>query len=313
MPIKQRHGNWTVDIHLGGKRYRRSLGPTGTRQQARALERHLIQQHQAKLTGNPLPETAARAWERWLMEYVAHLKSKRDIQIRTKFMLPYIDGRTVLELRAIADDVQAALSGKGRNVATINRHLADIRRVGRLCAEWGWLDHPPTIRLLPGEQARHVYLSPEQVAQLANACTDHRAHRAVWLLALTGMRRGELMRLTEAHIVDDAILLDTNTKSGKPRLIPLPPEAMPYLRPLPLGIAKNDLTEQWLAARKACDLEHVQLRDLRHTYASWLVAGRASLYEVQHLLGHSTPATTQRYAHLQDGPLREAVKRLRVK
>jgi integrase len=40
------------------------------------------------------------------------------------------------------------------------------------------------------------------------------------------------------------------------------------------------------------------VRTLRHTFASRLVQGGMSLYQVQKLLGHSSPTHTQRYAHL---------------
>lgn len=38
--------------------------------------------------------------------------------------------------------------------------------------------------------------------------------------------------------------------------------------------------------------------DMRHTAASWQVMSGVALYQVQHLLGHEKPTTTQRYAHL---------------
>jgi hypothetical protein len=50
----------------------------------------------------------------------------------------------------------------------------------------------------------------------------------------------------------------------------------------------------------------VRLHDLRHSYASNLVNGGVSLYVVQQLLGHSSPAMTQRYSHLEQGTLAQA-------
>jgi integrase len=40
------------------------------------------------------------------------------------------------------------------------------------------------------------------------------------------------------------------------------------------------------------------LHDMRRTPASWLVQAGVPLYEVQRILGHEDPKTTQRYAHL---------------
>jgi len=50
-----------------------------------------------------------------------------------------------------------------------------------------------------------------------------------------------------------------------------------------------------------------RIHDLRHTFASLLVSGGASLEMIGKLLGHSQMQTTQRYAHLMDSPLRAGV------
>jgi len=52
-----------------------------------------------------------------------------------------------------------------------------------------------------------------------------------------------------------------------------------------------------------------RLHDLRHTYASVLASAGQSLPIIGALLGHTQPATTARYAHLLDDPLRAATER----
>lgn len=53
----------------------------------------------------------------------------------------------------------------------------------------------------------------------------------------------------------------------------------------------------WQPAREKADLPKVRLHDLRHTHASWLLAGGADLKVVMDRLGHSNLSTTQRYLH----------------
>jgi hypothetical protein len=47
--------------------------------------------------------------------------------------------------------------------------------------------------------------------------------------------------------------------------------------------------------------------DLRHTFASLLVSGGASLEMIWRLLGHTQIGTAQQYTHLIDSPLRAGV------
>ncbi len=52
----------------------------------------------------------------------------------------------------------------------------------------------------------------------------------------------------------------------------------------------------------------VCFHSLRHTFASWLVGGGVSLYEVKELMGHASIVMTQRYSHLSPEGLRVAIK-----
>jgi integrase len=55
---------------------------------------------------------------------------------------------------------------------------------------------------------------------------------------------------------------------------------------------------------------NVRVHDLRHTYASILASAGQSLPIIGQLLGHTQAATTHRYSHLFDDPLRAATERV---
>ena len=57
-------------------------------------------------------------------------------------------------------------------------------------------------------------------------------------------------------------------------------------------------------------MEDLRIHDLRHSFASVAVAGGSGLHLIGKLLGHSHVATTGRYAHLADDPVKEAADRV---
>jgi len=71
-----------------------------------------------------------------------------------------------------------------------------------------------------------------------------------------------------------------------------------------------DVKRDWRQLTKAAGITGLRVHDLRHSFASQLASGGASLPLIGALLGHSNPTTTHRYAHLFDDPQRAAVERV---
>jgi integrase len=62
---------------------------------------------------------------------------------------------------------------------------------------------------------------------------------------------------------------------------------------------RNSASNQWRGIRKSVGLEEFTLHDLRHYYASGLIAAGCDVVTVQHALGHSSPTITLNiYSHL---------------
>jgi integrase len=61
----------------------------------------------------------------------------------------------------------------------------------------------------------------------------------------------------------------------------------------------NAITWRWRATRTAAGLAHIRLHDLRHFYASGLIAAGCDVVTVQRALGHASATTTlNTYSHL---------------
>ena len=74
-----------------------------------------------------------------------------------------------------------------------------------------------------------------------------------------------------------------------------------------------DLRTPFETALKRAGIEDFRWHDLRHTAASYLAMGGASLAEIAEILGHKTLAMVKRYAHLSDSHVAGVVERMNAK
>jgi integrase len=69
---------------------------------------------------------------------------------------------------------------------------------------------------------------------------------------------------------------------------------------------RADLARPWALIRHYAGLKDVRIHDLRHSYASIGAGSGMGLPIIGKLLGHRHQATTMKYAHLDNDPLRRA-------
>lgn len=307
MPVRKRGDTWYVRFQAGGQRIERSLGPTATKADAQAFEAKLRNDVLAGKLGRAPDRSVDDALAEWLQGEAQTLKSYSNILSKVRAIRPFCAGYPLTSIVQVAEAVKKAGIAAGNNPATINRRLAILRRIANLAHDaWGWLDQPlgKKIKLLGGEQSRHVYLTPDQVETLADCCEHPGVALAIRLAARTGLREGELLA---ADTIFDGCIVVAKSKNGRPRLIPLPPD-MPGLQ-LPIGIKYATLRKHFEAAREKAEMPRVRFHDLRHTAASWWAQSGANLAIIRDLLGHSNLAVTGRYSHLITGDLKAAVAR----
>lgn len=148
---------------------------------------------------------------------------------------------------------------------------------------------------------------------------DQSAIAAIRLLLFTGCRLREILHLRWENIdAERGMVFLPDSKSGRKTIVLNAPaltvlNSLPVLGPfvIPSGrpnIPKHDLKRPWAAIIKRAGLEGLRLHDLRHTYASVGAGGGLGLPIIGRLLGHTQPATTARYAHLDSDPLRQATE-----
>ena len=186
---------------------------------------------------------------------------------------------------------------------------------------------------LPRKTAkRHVYLSAEDVARLAEESGQHR--RLVLTKAYTGLRWGELIALRVKDIEflrrrlsvhDNAVQLGVDhaeglTKSRRGRSVPVPQFILDELAQQCEGKTMTDLVFPgpdgrylprpksdggWFAgAVKRADVQAITPHDLRHTTASLAVSAGVNVLALARMLGHtSAKVTLDTYADLFDTDL----------
>jgi integrase len=220
-----------------------------------------------------------------------------------------------------------------------NRCVAILSKMFSLAMRWQMRDDNPCKGIERNkEHHRRRYLSGDELGRLVRALAEHpdrQVANAVRLLLLLGARRGEVLAM-EWGALDLGkgtwSKPPSSTKQNEHHQVPLSAPARALLAAIqeaqaaehpkrPLGefvfpstaSATGHLVEikkAWASITKAAGISDLRLHDLRHSYASALASSGATLPLIGALLGHSSPTTTARYAHLFQDPMRAAAEKI---
>ena len=214
--------------------------------------------------------------------------------------------------------------------STVNRHRSLWSGIYRRAIDWDYCTENPVKRIKPKKEnnIKTDFLSKDNIIKLLeSACKDSNivAASLIKLLIFTGVRKSEALSAQWEFINFDKKLWKIPvTKSGKSRQIQLSDQTVSLLYDIkrksrsryvfpgkdenqPLNNPQKAFKRMLAAAGLSSTW---RIHDLRHFTASAAISGGATLYEVQHLLGHASHVTTQRYAHLCDERLREITQQI---
>jgi len=244
-----------------------------------------------------------------------------------RFMADVANGKTALDERTGFRGRAIVRGGK----AAANRAMESLSSILSFAVNRDLMPNNPALGVRRFRKERKErFLSPAELARLGEVLVlaekkdfNPYAIAAIRLLALSGCRKNEILSLRWDWVdFERAALRLPDSKTGA-KVVALGAPALELLNAIPriegnphvFPGGKEDghfvgLQKVWARIRETAGLSDVRLHDLRHSFASVGAAGGDSLYIIGKLLGHQQSATTQRYAHLADDPLRAAADRI---
>lgn len=305
MSVYKRGQIWWVRFQINGKEVRESAGTT-KRREALEYERALRSMYDndihAGRMGRPVTRTYNQALTKWVES-----GAPESMHSHARNTTKHLGEIPLQQIVPVAHDMRDHMLTRGLSPQTINRRLAVVRRILNMAYnDWGWLREPlgQKIKLLSEKGLeRHLYLSQDEVTNLVKAIDHPVAADVVMLAAYTGLRRGEVLGLTEDNWKIPYIILDAKTKGKKPRSVPVV-EVLHDRVKLPFALTNWELRKAFEEARESIQRPDIRFHDLRHTFASWLASDpTVPLTVIRDVLGHSNLSVTSRYAHLRGDSL----------
>jgi integrase len=322
MGIYARNGKYFIDYRFQGRRIRECVGPNKKMaEQALAIKQAEIAQGRFQIKAQhhlsfrdfaatylDFARTEKRSWE-------------RDKSILTN-LLPFFGHRNLGDITSFLIENYKQQRVAKVKPATVNREIALLKHMFNMAIRWGKADANPMkdVRLFREDNIQERVLSQDEITRILDSCSDY--YRPVVLTALhTGMRKNEIHTLKWSQVdLEQRVITVLFSKNGRIRKIPINGTLLALFQQMKTRASSEyvfiypnskgpvpDSRTAWLNALKKSGIPHCRFHDLRHTFATHLVAAGVDLVTVKELMGHQNILMTTRYAHAAPENKRNAV------
>lgn len=262
----------------------------------------------------------------------------RDLTEFSHFILRMYDVPPTKVEQVMVERYMLFLYERRRKKSSQARELSSIKGFYNFLLLGDQIEASPVEFVAAPKAGRHLpnTLTVEEIERIIDSITPYtakgRRDRAMLeLLYSCGLRVSELISLRMSDLFFGEGYIRVIGKGDKQRLVPIGSTAreriMMYLDDrrekekrdtdtLFLNNRGGKLTRimVFLILRQAVENagidKTVSPHTLRHSFASHLIAGGASIRQVQEMLGHESIVTTEIYTHLDEGRLRSTVEKL---
>jgi integrase len=327
-----RDKKYRVCVSVKGKRVTRVVDNLTIARQTEAAIKGDLVRGEYEINRKKKAPTLNEVWAKYLPWAKEHKKSwPADMwyfrkHIEPRFGKKPLDAISPIDIERMKLELKKGVNIRGKPFApaTIKHQLVILRRLYNLARKWNMYDDKSpleSVEMPKIDNQKTEFLTNEELTRLLDTLDTwpFRESAAFVKFALfTGLRRGELFKLAWDDVdFDRGMVTLRDPKGGKTENIPVSVEALDVLKSLDVvspfvfpgedGKQRTNFYGPWQRIRKAADLpEGFRFHGLRHHFASTLVSNGIDLLVVQKLLTHKDSKTTQRYAHLAPGAIKDA-------